>query len=228
MDEPTTSASHSDPENLNMSYIKHQDIITTENLDITDPENIENTDILITIKDYDDFDFIRDNLKNVLYSSQFCGICLGVSDDLCPIGRELEVVTHKGTEVRALDDIVSYVFNNSVSNILASSYLCDKCIDKVLPSYIFVCNTRDSYKVINNCINELNFKVVNAIQQLNPVEHYENSEVLIILENVETPYLEYTAAKESKLKSNTVTVKRKNIKRRLIENQQVTGVLNVT
>ncbi|XP_063630677.1 zinc finger protein 93-like [Cydia splendana] len=212
MDEPTTSASDSNTENLNITYIEHQDIIG-ENLDITETENVENTDILITFKDYDDFDFIRDNLKNVLYSPQFCGICLVAGDDMSPVGVELEVVTHKGTEVRALEDIVSYVFNNSVKTILASSYMCDKCIDKVLPSYIFIRNTRDSYRIINNCINELNFKVVNAIQQLNPVEDYENSEVLIILENVETPYLEYTA-KESKVRSNTVTVKKKKYKKK--------------
>lgn len=75
----------------------------------------EETEITITIKEYDDFDYIRENLKNVLYLPQFCGICFKGNEDLFDIDVEFELVTHRKTEVKALKDIIGYIFNNQVS-----------------------------------------------------------------------------------------------------------------
>lgn len=68
---------------------------------------------------------------------------------------------------------------------MSSHYLCDSCTEKIIQCYLFIHNTKQLSKIINNCTTDLYSKVIDVNDQLgnsSNLTDYENANVMIVLE----------------------------------------------
>ncbi|KAJ8708158.1 hypothetical protein PYW08_010524 [Mythimna loreyi] len=136
------------------------------NVNQTDPKHLE---------------WIKEKLKTVWTCPTFCGLCLDGSSNFCSVDMEL-VISHQ-TFSKCLRDILNYVFNDNVENFMSSSNLCDSCAEKTIQAYLFMHNTKQLNKIINNCISDLDSKVIDINTQLDDTMTYDTANVMIVLEN---------------------------------------------
>lgn len=65
---------------------------------------------------------------------------------------------------------------------MPSNYICEECTEKTIQSYIFISNTKKSYTVLENCLNDLESKVNDISCTLDCEHNYENSNIMIVIE----------------------------------------------
>ncbi|XP_047037913.1 zinc finger protein 11-like [Helicoverpa zea] len=135
---------------------------------------------------------IKEKLRNVLHSGQFCGICLENDDNnnMSTIDEVIEIIVNQQVRTNPLSAMINVVFNQG-ENFLAHTQICNSCTEKLIQAYIFIENAKETFKIIDNYVNDL-FKKSDEIYQHLPDSQIESSNVVIVLDNV----LEPTAEKE--------------------------------
>lgn len=66
---------------------------------------------------------------------------------------------------------------------MSSPYLCDSCTEKTIQSYLFIHNTKQLSRILNNCVTDIYSKVIDINEQLDDSIKYDNANVMIVLEN---------------------------------------------
>ncbi|XP_028037766.1 PR domain zinc finger protein 5-like [Bombyx mandarina] len=123
--------------------------------------------------------WLHEKLKCLWNCTKFCGMCLE-TENLNAINLELVISRQK--ESKSLLDIINFIFRDDVANIMSCSYICDKCTEKTLQSYIFISNTKKLSKVINTCVNDLHSKVTDINEQVLSTLECNKSNIVIVLE----------------------------------------------
>ncbi|XP_075987979.1 zinc finger protein 532-like isoform X2 [Anticarsia gemmatalis] len=126
-------------------------------------------------------DWLKKKLKAIWTSPKFCGLCLETSGNFCSV--KMEMLINNQNFSTCLQDIINYVFNDDMENLMSSKYLCDTCAEKTIQSYIFIHNTKQLSRIMNNCVNDLNSKVIDISDQVQGSNEYANSNVMIVLES---------------------------------------------
>lgn len=70
-----------------------------------------------------------------------------------------------------------------IESFMSSPHLCDSCTEKAIQSYLFIHNTKQLNKILNNCILDLESKVIDVDAQLDDSITYDTANVMIVLEN---------------------------------------------
>ncbi|KAJ8708159.1 hypothetical protein PYW08_010525 [Mythimna loreyi] len=106
-------------------------------------------------------DSFKLKLKNVLHSSKFCGICLDSNESMNSIDEELEIIASERTHATRVRGLVDVVFKKA-NYSLASSNICNSCLEKLIQSYIFVETAKETSQIFGNYVNDL-FSISNNI-----------------------------------------------------------------
>ncbi|KAG6461160.1 zinc finger protein 184 isoform X2 [Manduca sexta] len=126
-------------------------------------------------------EWLKQKLKCLWDSAPFCGMCLDNTRSLNSLDNEFVIGRQK--ESQSLLDILNYVFNEDIENIMSSTQLCDNCSEKTIQSYLFIRNTKLLSKIINNCVTDIHSKAVDVGEQILDNFMYDNANVMIVLEN---------------------------------------------
>ncbi|KAJ0170631.1 hypothetical protein K1T71_014002 [Dendrolimus kikuchii] len=132
----------------------------------TDPKNVE---------------WLKTKLSRVWNSTKVCGMCLEEQDNLCPLNMEFVISKQKSS--KSFVDLLNYVFNEDVENLVTGTGVCENCTEKALQAYIFINNTRQISRVINDCVNDIYSKVVDLSEQLDDTIDCDNANIMIVLES---------------------------------------------
>lgn len=128
----------------------------------------------------ENLNWLKTKLSSLWNSPKFCGLCLINTGNLCPV--EMELLINKQKFSKNLQDLVNYVFNEDVENLMSSLYLCDTCTEKVIQSYLFIHNTRQLSRIVNNSVSDVYSKVIDINDQISNSSDYENANVMIVIE----------------------------------------------
>ncbi|KAJ8708162.1 hypothetical protein PYW08_010528 [Mythimna loreyi] len=99
-------------------------------------------------------DSFKLKLKNVLHSSKFCGICLDSNESMNSIDEELEIIASERTHATRVRGLVDVVFKKA-NYSLASSNICNSCLEKLIQSYIFVETAKETSQIFGDYVNDL-------------------------------------------------------------------------
>lgn len=131
--------------------------------------------------DHENLDWLKQKLQAVWSSHKFCGLCMEYKCNFCPV--DMELVINKQKFSRCLKDILNYVFNDDVESLMLCPYLCDSCAEKAIQAYIFIHNSKQLSRIMNNCIADIYSKVNDVTHQLNSTTDYNNANLMLVLEN---------------------------------------------
>ncbi|XP_026744087.1 zinc finger protein 11-like isoform X2 [Trichoplusia ni] len=131
--------------------------------------------------DISNMEWVKNKLQTVWSSPKFCGLCLESRGNFCSV--DMELMINKQNFSKCLQDIINYVFNEDIEKLMTSHDICDSCTEKTIQAYIFIHNTKQLSKIINNCVSDIYSKVNDINEQLDEQTSYENSNVMIVLEN---------------------------------------------
>nr|XP_021199292.2 zinc finger protein 84 [Helicoverpa armigera]XP_021199293.2 zinc finger protein 84 [Helicoverpa armigera]XP_049707693.1 zinc finger protein 84 [Helicoverpa armigera] len=129
----------------------------------------------------DNVDWIKQKLQTLWTSPQFCGLCLENKGNFCSV--DMEFVISQQQLSKCLQDILNYIFNEDAEFLMSSQYLCDSCTEKTIQAYLFIHNTKQLTRILNNCVSDIYSKVVDVDSQLDTTITYETANVMIVLEN---------------------------------------------
>ncbi|KAM3968985.1 uncharacterized protein ACR2FA_002894 [Aphomia sociella] len=128
---------------------------------------------------------IKHKIRNLCQKNKFCGVCLESNEKLWGIDTQFDIIINKITHKRQIRDVIHYVFKGDVNNILASSFICNHCSENAIQCYLFIYNTVKLSKILKNYIKDLSTKLTDLNNQLGTDCSYENSNVVIILEQTD-------------------------------------------
>ncbi|KAJ8708160.1 hypothetical protein PYW08_010526 [Mythimna loreyi] len=126
-------------------------------------------------------DSFKLKLKNVLHSSKFCGICLDSNESMNSIDEELEIIASERTHATRVRGLVDVVFKKA-NYSLASSNICNSCLEKLIQSYIFVETAKETSQIFGNYVNDLIIISNNIFNQL-PESKTEIKNIVIELDS---------------------------------------------
>lgn len=126
------------------------------------------------------FEWLRTKLERIWKSKRFCGLCLEESNDLHPLSSEIIVNKEKSTI--AFVDLLNYVFNDDVENMVATKEICKSCIEQALKAYLFMYNTRQLSRVMRECVEKLHTKVLDITALLGDKGDCTNANVMLDIE----------------------------------------------
>ncbi|KAF9796758.1 hypothetical protein SFRURICE_001838 [Spodoptera frugiperda] len=129
----------------------------------------------------DNLEWIKQKLQTVWTAPKFCGLCLENRGNFSSV--DMEFMIGRQTFSKCLQDILNYVFNEDIEEIMSSHYLCDGCTEKTIQAYLFMHNTRQLTKILNNCVSDIYSKVVDVNSQLDDTVTADAANVMIVLEN---------------------------------------------
>lgn len=74
------------------------------------------------------------------------------------------------------------LYFHQIEDYIPSDYICVQCAEKTIQTYIFITETKTTFDILNNCLNDMNSKVNDINNTLNEDIKYEDSNVVIVVE----------------------------------------------
>ncbi|KAG7295375.1 hypothetical protein JYU34_022424 [Plutella xylostella] len=126
---------------------------------------------------------VKSNLKNVIHSLNYCGICLKSDVNLHHLdafdNNEDQELSHC-----LMEENTSKIFEKLIINNISSQYICQPCNDDIKNIYIFFNRLKNSTEILSSYLEQMTSQIDSVEEMLNTSTKGDFENTIIVLQDL--------------------------------------------